>query len=141
MPITSDQLGPGNLILGSGPLDVSLQVTACKVTASEQVTTREAKKVLGGEELPGSESVSFTYALEGTFLQDLIAAGVVTWSWVNAGTEQAVTFVPNTARGRQVQGIIKPVPLTIGGDEVEGEDLTSDFTWRFVGTPDWEAVI
>lgn len=141
MPIQSDQLGPGTLELGDGPLDVSLQVTACKITPSENVTSTDPIKVLGGDQLAGSEDVSFTYVLEGTFLQDLLAAGVVDWSWSNAGTEQDFTFIPNDARARQVTGVVKPVPLTIGGDEVEAGPMTSDFTWRCVGTPVFGAVV
>lgn len=138
MPINSDVLGPGLLVLGTGPLDVSAQLTSCRVNPSENVETGEAVKVLSGEELAAEESVTFTYTLEGNFLQDLQAAGVVAWSWDNAGTEQAFRFVPSTSRGRQVEGILKPVPLSIGGDEVERR-MASDFTWRIIGTPVFEA--
>ena len=133
MPIVSDQLGPGTLTLGSGPLDVSLQVTSCKLVTSENVTRTEPVKVLGGEELPASESVSFSQTLGGSFLQDLSAAGVVQWSHDNAGTDQDFTFIPNTARGRMVTGTLSPVPLDFGGDEVEGAPMASDFTWRVTG--------
>lgn len=139
MPIKSVVLGPGTLTLGTGPLDVSAQLTSCRVNPSENVTTGDAVKVLSGEELQADESVDFTYTLEGNLLQDLDAAGVVDWSWAEAGTEQEFTFVPNTAEGRQVSGILKPVPLAIGGDEVERR-MASDFTWRCVGTPIFGAV-
>lgn len=134
MPIQSDVLGPGLLSLGSGPLDVSAQLTSCRVNVSENVTSGDAVKVLSGEELEADESVDFTFALEGNLLQDLQALGVVDWSWTNKGTEQPFTFVPNNTRARQVSGVLKPVPLSIGGDEVERR-MASDFTWRIVGTP------
>lgn len=140
MPIVSHKLGPGTLELGSGPLDVSIQVTSCKVTPSENVDTSDPVPVLSGDELAADEDVTFTYVLEGSFLQDLVAAGVVDWSWTNAGTEQAFVFVPNTAAGRQVSGTLKPVPLTIGGDEVKAR-MGSDFTWRIVGTPTFGAAV
>lgn len=140
MPIQSDLLGPGTLTLGAGPLDISAQLTSCRVNTSENVTSTDAVKVLSGEELASDESVTFTYTLEGNLFQDLAAAGVVDWSWANKGTEQPFTFVPNTARARQVQGVLKPVPISIGGDEVEAR-MRSDFTWRIVGTPDFEPVI
>src|SRR5687768_6489782 len=113
MPITTHKLGPGTLTLGAGPLNVSAQLTACKVTVSEEVTSTEDVMVLSGETLDGDESVDFSYVLEGTLFQDLAALGVVDWSWTNKGTEQAFTFIPNTVADRQVQGILKPVPLTI----------------------------
>jgi len=138
MPIQSHTLGPGLLVLGDGPLDVSAQLTACEVVPAEEVTSTDAISVLSGERLEGDEEVTFRYTLEGTFLQDLALAGVVSWSWANAGTPQAFRFVPDNAAARQVEGIVKPVPLRIGGDEV-GARMTSDFTWRIVGTPDLEA--
>ena len=139
MPINSDLLGPGTLTLGTGALEVASQLTSCRVNVSENVETGDKVKVLSGEELAADESVDFTYTLEGNFLQDLAAAGVVDWSWTNAGTEQEFTFVPNTARGRQVSGIVKPVPVSIGGDEVDAR-MASDFTWRVIGTPVFGAV-
>jgi len=140
MPINSHLLGPGTLTLGAGPLDVSAQLTACRVNPKENVTTTEPVKVLSGEQLDGDESVDFEFTLEGKLLQDLAAAGVVAWSWTNMGTEQPFTFVPNDAAARQVEGTIKSVvPISIGGDEVDAR-MTSDFTWRLKGTPDFEAV-
>lgn len=136
--LTTTKLGPGTLTLGAGALEVSSQLTSCKVTPSESVTTTDRKKVLSGESTEPSESVDFTYALEGNFLQDLAVGAVVDWSWTNKGTEQPFTFVPNTAADRQVQGVLKPVPLSIGGDEVDA-DMASDFTWRIIGEPDFEA--
>jgi hypothetical protein len=140
MPINSHLLGPGTLELGAGPLDVSAQLTACRVNPSENVTETDPIKVLSGEQLDGDESVDFSFTLEGTLLQDLAAAGVVAWSWTNMGTEQPFTFIPNDAAARQVQGIVKVVPISIGGDEIE-KRMTSDFTWRIKGTPDFEAVV
>lgn len=139
MPLTTTKLGPGTLELGAGPLDVSMQLTGCKVTPSENVSTTEARKVLSGESTTPSESVTFSYALEGSFFQDLAPAGVVAWSWTNKGTPQPFTFIPNAAGARQVEGVLKPVPLQIGGDEVDA-DMEAGFTWRIVGTPDFEAV-
>ena len=133
MPIVSDQLGPGTLTLGSGPLDVSLQVTSCRLVTSENVTRTEVVKVLGGEELPATESVTFSQTLAGSFLQDLSAAGVVQWSHDQAGVDNAFSFVPNTARGRKVEGVLSPIPLDFGGEEVEGAPMSSDFTWRVTG--------
>lgn len=138
MPIVAHDLGPGTLILGSGPLDVTLQVTSCKVTTSENVQEFDDIKVLNHDTLDGGEDVTFSHVLTGTFLQDLVAGGVVAWSWTNAGTEQAFTFVPNTAAARQVQGVLKPVHLDIGGDEM-AKKMDTPFTWRIVGTPDFEA--
>lgn len=139
--IKTVNLGPGTLTLGAGPLAVEGQLRNCRVEAAENVTTTEAIPVLSGEELAGSERVSFNWTLAGTLLQDLDAAGVIDWSWTNKGTEQPFTFVPNTAEGREVSGICKPVPITIGGEVTgtaanPGAPLQSDFTWRCKGGDD-----
>lgn len=135
MAINSTVLGPGTLTLGTGALAVAAQLTACKVTVSENVTAGDTIKVLSGEQLAGVESVAFDYALEGTFLQDLgITTGVVAWSWANKGTAQAFTFTPNTGAGTKVTGTLKPVPLQVGGDDMD-QRMASDFAWRVVGTP------
>lgn len=142
MPIRSHKLGPGTLHLGPGPLDVSLQVTACKITPSEEVSSTDAIKVLGGEELAGTETVRHNYVLSGTFLTDLAASGVVAWSWANAGTPQVFEFEPETASGASFSGTLVPVPLEVGGDEVEAGPMTTDFTWRCTGAapvPTWGA--
>lgn len=133
MTIKSYKLGPGTLTLGSGPLAVEGQLTNCRVTPSESVTSTDAIKVLSGEELAGDDTATYTYALEGTLLQDLDTAGVIDWSWDNKGTEQSFTFTPNTVEAATVSGTLTPVPLAIGGDVASRP--TSDFTWRIKGTP------
>lgn len=135
MPIKSRKLGPGTLTLGSGALAVEAQLSACKITWSENVESGDAIKVLSMEVLEADESATYTAALEGTFLQDYgEVASVVDWSWTNKGTEQDFTFVPNDAAARQYDGTLVPVPLQVGGDEVDTTS-TSDFTWRIKGDP------
>lgn len=136
MPINTTKLGPGTLTLGAGALEVNAQLTSCKVTPSESVEATDDIKVLSGEVLDGDESASYAFVLEGNFLQDLAAvSSVVAWSWTNKGTEQSFVFVPNTAAGTEVSGTLVPVPLTIGGDEVDAGPMSSDFTWRIKGDP------
>jgi hypothetical protein len=134
MPIKAHNLGPGTLTLGSGPLDVTLQVTSCKISVTEYVSVVVDIKVLSLDVLEGGESVDFDFALEGNILQDLNTAGVVAWSWTNKGTEQDFVFTPNDAAAASIAGVLKPVPLQVGGDELERK-MASDFTWRCVGEP------
>lgn len=145
MTIQTYDLFEGTLNLGASgtALAVSSQVRNCRIEVAENVTTREAIPVLSGEEIPETSSETYTFTLAGTFLQDLAASGVIDWSWQHKGTEQEVEFVPSTAAGRSVSGIIKPVPLQIGGDVQRpnaGDPPTSDFSWRFVGEPDFGPV-
>ncbi len=138
MAIKTYHLGPGSLTLGVGELAVQGQITNCRVEAAESVTTGNNIPVLSGEELSGSERITHTWTLAGNLLQDLDAAGVVDWSWVNKGTPQPFVFVPSTAEGRQVSGITIPIPITIGGEvtgtpDNQGDPARSDFTWRCKG--------
>lgn len=135
--MTTYKMGPGTLTLGAGPLQVAGQITNCRVESSENVSTGDDLNFLDGTTELGDEDATYRFTLAGTLAQDISAAGVVDWSWTNKGTEQPFTFVPSTAVGRQVQGTLTPVPLTIGG-EVKSKP-TSDFTWRIKGTPDFEA--
>lgn len=133
MPIQSYKLGPGTLTLGAaGVMDVSCQITSGRVVPEEVVNTTDAVPVLCGEELPAEDTVSYTYALEATLLQDLAAAGVVDWSWTNKGTEQPFEFIPNTVAARKVTGTVRVIPIAIGG-EVGGARPTSDIAWKCTG--------
>lgn len=140
MPIVTEKLGPGTLTLGTGPLAVEMQLLSCKLVPAENVTTEDAVMVLSGEELPEESTETFTWTLQGEFLQSLLTGGVVAWSWANKGTEQAFTFTPNDAHSvaAEFTGTLKPVPLQVGGDDV-GKRMTAAFTWRLVGdpTPTW----
>jgi hypothetical protein len=138
MPINSRKLGPGTLTLGAGALAVASQLSKCRLNSSESVTTTGEKlKALSGETKDSTtETAEYAFTLDGTFWQDDPgASSVVDWSWDNMGTEQPFVFVPSTAGGREVSGILTPVPLSIGGDDVEETDMASDFTWRIKGEP------
>ena len=143
MPIGSYKMGPGTLTLGTGGdlLDVSLQVTNCRVEPAENVSRTDAIPVLGGDELPAEESADYTYRLRGTFLQDLAAGAVCDWTWVHAGEEQPFEFVPNTTAARAVTGTVRIVPLTIGGDVSKTVRPRSDFDMAVIGEPAFGAVV
>lgn len=139
MTVKSYKLGPGTLTLGAAPLDVSGQITNCRVEASENVTTiGDALELLSGETLAAEESAAYRFTLAGSLVQDLAANGVIDYTWLNKGLEVPFTFVPSTAEGREVTGVVVPIPLTIGGD-VKSRP-TSDFSWRVIGDPDFDAV-
>jgi hypothetical protein len=133
MAITIQRLGPGTLTLGAGALAVQAQLTGCKLVPTESVETDPAVKVLSGEETPAIDTPTYACTLQGTYLQELLAAGVMAWSWANKGTDQAFTFKPNGSAATFV-GTLQPAPLQVGGDDVGGR-LEGSFTWRCVGMP------
>lgn len=133
MAISARKLGPGTLTLGAGAIAPSAQLTACKVTPAESVEAGERIKTLTHETLDAADTVTIDYTMSGTFLQDDPgAASIVDYTWDHAGEDIAFVFSPNTAAGREVNGTVRIVPLTIGGDDVDGY-MTSDFTWACTG--------
>lgn len=129
--VNSYKMGPGTLKIGAGPLDVSAQVTACKVAASENVDESDEIPVLSGDEIPAEEDVTLSWAISGTFVQDLALAGVVAYTWDHASEWVTFTFVPNTAADREITGQCRLIPLDAGGD-VKSRP-TSDFEWAARG--------
>src|SRR5688572_27784773 len=129
MPIQSYTMGPGTLSLGTDPadLDVSCQVKAFRVECSENVKKTDPQPMLCGEDKTTKDKVTREWKVTGKILQDLAAAGVVDYTWTNAGDTLAFLFIPSTAAGRQVTGVARLVPISVGGDS--GSDPDSDITW------------
>lgn len=140
MAIGKYKLFDGNLTLGSGPLNVSSQVTNARVDPSENVTAGDDLPVLSGETLEGEDEVDFSYVLSGNFIQDLADNGVVDYTWENAGSLVAFTFIPNDTAAKKVTGSCWIVPITIGGDVSKTANPRSDFSFRIQGTPVFGAV-
>jgi hypothetical protein len=132
MPIKSYKLN-GSLTLGTTPLDVSCQVTACSVNPTENVTSEDAIHVLCGDVLPATDTVDYTFTLSGNMLQDLATGGVVDYTWDNMGQEVPFIFVPDDTGVDKVEGTCRVIPLVIGGDVPSRPG--SDFEWAIIGTP------
>lgn len=127
--------GPGTLTIGTGPgITVSAQVRACAVVPTENVTVVEAKRVLSGEELPRSESATYTFALECTFLQDASTGGIIDYSYDNAGDEKVFSFAPDDSTAAEFTGTIRVQPIKFGGT-VDEPSPESDVTFAIIGTP------
>lgn len=137
MPTDSYRLGPGTLELGAGQF--AMQLSACRITPTENVSEGEDINLLDGTTLEGDDDVTYSYVLSGTAVQDLLAAGFAAFTWENAGDEVSFEFVPVTARPEATfTGTVRIVPLEIGGDVKTRP--TSDFTFQCIGTPTptWE---
>lgn len=134
MPIKSYKMGDGTFKLGpAGVQDASCQVTNLRVECSENVTTTDAVDVLCGEQLPAEDTVTLSWQLSGNVVQDIAAADLVSYTWTNASDEVAFEFVPNTTEARKVTGVVRLIPLTLGGDVKSRPQ--ADFTWQIIGTP------
>jgi len=128
MAVNSYKMGPGTFKLGTaGAFDVSCQVTSLIVSCSEKVDSDDPIDVLCGESIAGEESVTRSWTVSGTLVQDISATGVVDYTWDNAGDTVTFEFIPNTVGARKVTGEVRLVPLSVGGD-VKSRP-TSDFEW------------
>lgn len=129
----SYKLGPGTLTLGTDPDDneFSMQLTNCRVEPTE--SANDNLDLLDGTTLDGG--ADYTFTLQGTAVQDLVAEGFTDYTWQNMGVTVAFEFVPVTARVAKVTGSCRVVPVTIGGD-VKQRNI-SDFTFQCIGTPDF----
>lgn len=137
MTIQSYKVIDGTMSLGTDPSDlvVSSQVLSAACIPSEKVKEVDAEPVLSGEELEGTSSASLTYRLKGKFLQDGTAAGVVAYTWTNAGDEVAFVLTPNDTDSPTITGVVRLVPLQIGGDVSKADRAKADFDWQVIGTP------
>ena len=132
MPIKSYKMGPGTLTIGEtgAPVDFTSQVTKCVV--AWKVDEDDSVPVLSGEELEGEDT--YSASLQATLIQDLTEAGLVEYTWANKGAQVPFTFVPSTAAGRSISGVVKVRPMDVGGDVKKRP--TSDIEWPCVGEPE-----
>lgn len=129
MTIQSYTMGPGVFSLGTDPddLDVSCQVKSLRIQCKENVTKGARTPMLCGEDKVDADKVTHDWTVSGKILQDVAAGGVVDFTWTHKGDSLAFRFVPNTVKDRVASGIVRCVPLDLGGDA--GTDPDSDFTW------------
>lgn len=132
MAVNTLTMGPGKLTIGSDTMLMQFesQVTECVLKPS--VDNEDPVPVLSGEEAPGDRSESWT--LEGSLLQDLGATtSVVEWLFTHRGELHPFTFVPATAKGKQITGTVQVEAVDIGGEA--RKKPTSDFEFVVIGAP------
>jgi hypothetical protein len=132
MPIKSNKLGPGTLTIGAvgTPLDWTAQVASCTVKWSKN--QEDGVPVLSGETLSGDKN--WTAKLAANLILDLSDDGLVEYTWANKGEEVGFTFVPDTAAGKAISGVVSIDPIDVGGDS--GKTMRSDIEWDCVGAPE-----
>lgn len=82
-----------------------------------------------------SGKATTTWSLAGNIDTDAARAdGVWQLAYDMAGEAVDFTFTPESATGVTVTGEVTITPLRLGSDEY-GDDLTSDFEWSVIGTP------
>jgi len=127
-------LGPGSLVFGTAgsSLDISCQVTACKVTFDSD--KEDDLPTLCGTTITGEKT--YTSKLEFSAAQDIEKAGMTDWSWTNAGREVPVVFIPREGETATITGTVVVDPVEFGGD-VKKRNI-SDAEWDFVGLPSFK---
>ena len=124
-------LGPGSLIFGATgqTLDISCQVTACKVTFDSD--KEDDLPTLCGGTITGEKI--YTAKLEASAAQDLETNGLIDWTWKNAGKQVPFTVIPTEGEAAAVKGTVTVDPVEYGGD-VKKRNI-SDAEWDIVGLP------
>lgn len=127
----ANALGPGTLTLGETG---TLRQFAAHTTATSLVPSYSDGDVLnlldGSTETEVDEE---TWALEGTFRQQLETDSIEDWCLAHAGEEMTFTFTPVDAVGKSYTGTVKIRAVNIGGD-VKTKN-TSDFSFPLNGRP------
>ncbi|MGO3222129.1 hypothetical protein [Microbacterium gubbeenense] len=127
----ANALGPGTLTLGASG---DLRQFAAHTTATSLVPSYSDGDVLnlldGSTETEVDEE---TWALEGTFRQQLETDAIEDWCLTNAGEEMTFTFTPVDAVSKSYTGTVKIRAVNIGGD-VKTKN-TSDFSFPLNGRP------
>lgn len=117
----------GLFTLGASDEAFAQQVREIAIDPAEQVTEEEDIEVLDGTVVEGEDEVSHDYTLTAKILQDLSAAGFVTWTWTHKGEWQPFTFQPRGDVARAVTGEVRVVPVKIGGAVKSRAE--SDLSW------------
>lgn len=127
-------LGPGSLVFGvvATELDISCQVTACKITFDSD--KEDDLPTLCGGVIAGEKN--YTAKLEATAGQDTEVNGLIDWTWKNRGKEVPVRFVPHEGETATVTGTVVIDPVEFGGD-VRKRNV-SEFEFDFVGIPSFK---
>lgn len=127
----ANALGPGTLTLGASG---DLRQFAAHTTATSLVPSYSDGDVLnlldGSTETEVDEE---TWALKGTFRQQLETDAIEDWCLTNAGEEMTFTFTPVDAVSKSYTGTVKIRAVNIGGD-VKTKN-TSDFSFPVNGRP------
>lgn len=125
-------LGPGTLTFGTvsvDQLDISCQVTACKVTFDSD--KEDDLPTLCGSVITGEKI--YTSKLEFSAAQDIEKDGLIDWTWRNAGKEMPFTFAPRNDETATVKGTVVIDPVEFGGD-VKKRNI-SEAEFDLVGLP------
>lgn len=131
MTIKAQTMGPGTFSIGAvgSPLDLTAQVTKCAIVP--KASAEDPTPTLSGESLAGERTYAWT--VSATVIQDLTEAGMFDYTWSHKGQQVPFEFVPSTAAGRTVSGIVTVDPIQLGGDVKKKN--TSDLEWEIVGDP------
>ena len=132
MAIKSRKMGPGTFTIGEVGTLLDLTSQVASLTVKWSVDAEDSVPVLSDEVLEGDES--FTATVSANLILDMTEDGFVDYTWANKGLAVPFTFVPSTAAGRSISGIVKLRPVDVGG-EVK-KTMRQDIEWPCVGEPE-----
>jgi hypothetical protein len=118
----------GLFTLGAADDAFAQQVREMAVDPSESVESEDDIEVLSGDVVEGQDEVTHDYVLTAKILQDLSAAGFVTYTYTHKGEWLPFTFQPRGDVARAVTGEVRVIPVRIGGAVKSRAE--SDLTWQ-----------
>jgi hypothetical protein len=135
IPASVGKLGPGTLTIGVTGTEIDVSCLLNNASLTSEKDEQDSTTKLCGDVRAGS--VTYKYTLGGNVDTDIgDASGLFALSQSAPGSEQTFEFTPSTALGTMAAGTLIIDPLDFGADEM-GADLTSDFEFTVVGSPDW----
>lgn len=131
LPGDIKKLGPGVLTIGAVGAALDFSGRCTKATVVPKVNQSNDVPVLSGDTIAGDRDYEAT--LEATVFQDdLVAGGLVRYSWDHRGEQVPFTFAPYN-NGESISGVVTIDPIEIGGDV--NKKNTADLKWSCVGFP------
>lgn len=129
MPIIQSKLKNGTLTIGGTSFATQASNVTLTPDTSEDGDTLE---VLSGDTILPEERTAWTLNLG--LIQDFTSpAGLIQYSYDNAGDVVAFSWKPDGADAFTVTGSVKVRPIELGGDV--GARLTTSAEWPCQGTP------
>jgi len=137
MAVNAQSLGAGVLTIGASTDIIQLASQVTEVELAPEVDRGDPIRVLSGESVNGDRTEN--WALSVTFLTDLGETTSV-WEYLfeNRGTIQPFTFVPNSSKGKQINGSLNVEAASLGGEA--GATSTSEVEFSLVGEPTISAI-
>lgn len=128
---TESKLKNGTFTIGSTPLAMATQAANVRIVP-ETSEDGDPLELLSGDVLAADATTTWTLAAR--MIQDFTdPAGLIAFSWDEAGETVPFTWAPNGATGPSYAGNVVVRPLEVGGDV--NRRLENELEWVITAKP------